>query len=223
MADSKLDQRFSIRTATGVLACRILVPAWIAAGAATKLLTADPGLLPRNTVLRFAATRGIDFDLWLSLLVSAEFIGVCIMLFLARFAKPMAILMLGTFCVILIIEIRSGAKSCGCLGRFSPPPWQMLTADAILLALVLIGRNVPLRFERGKWFPYGLAVVGSVILTIVTFLRIMPPPEQAFVQSGGNARAITVASATATGAPLAPPGSSRSFKRPLEIPADVRI
>jgi hypothetical protein len=176
------ENRFSVRQMIGFFACRILTPAWIAAGAATKLITADPGLLPRNTVLRFAATRNIDFDLWLSLLISAEWFAVCIMVFLARFAKPVAIMMLGTFCVILIIEIQSGAKNCGCLGRFSPPPWQMLTIDAAILALVLIGRSVPLRIEqRHRAALWGVCVAGSLILTAVTFFHLMLPRETAFV------------------------------------------
>lgn len=54
--DSARDVRNEFTTAVliGFAACRVLVPAWVLAGAFFKYLEWDPGLLPRQTVLPLA-------------------------------------------------------------------------------------------------------------------------------------------------------------------------
>lgn len=159
------------RSLIGFAACRVLVPAWILAGAFFKYLEWDPGLLPRQTVLPLAPRLGIDLDLYLSLIVAAEFVFAAGMVFLWRAAKPAAVALLAVFCAVLIGEMLSGSRSCGCLGSFSPKPWQMLLADGTLLALVLLGRVRPLPVERDRRWPLLLFLATSLILSWLAFRR----------------------------------------------------
>ncbi len=130
----------------GTVLCRAVVPAWVLAGAITKLATLDPFLLPTNIV---KATKWLAgsvnpqhpeavLELVLRSLICLELLAVVLMVLVARASRSVALFMLGAFCLILIGEMVAGAASCGCFGNLPVKPWQMLIADGALLAGVVV-------------------------------------------------------------------------------------
>ena len=127
----------SLNSVIGLVLARGVVPAWVAIGALVKLYSGSPGNLPTNFV-SFGRNAGIDLGEMLYTLIGLEFLAVGVMLLLARWARPMAIFMLASFCLILLGEMYVRADSCGCFGgTITIKPWQMLLVDGALLAGVL--------------------------------------------------------------------------------------
>lgn len=114
---------------------------------------------------------GIDLDLYLSLIVAAEFVFAAGMIFLWRVAKPAAVAMLAVFCAVLIGEMLSGSR----LLRLHRVVLSEATADALadgtLLALVLFGRVRPLPVERDRRWPLLPFLAMSLILSWLAFRR----------------------------------------------------
>ena len=124
----------------GALLVRLIIPAWIFVGAFTKAQGATPKSLPRS-ILDGGGVLGIeDHHLLLLVLVAIEFFFVAVMLFIPRIARLAAVTMLGTFLVVLCIEmfVYGNYESCGCLGEHSLSPVIMFTIDFALLLGVLI-------------------------------------------------------------------------------------
>lgn len=122
----------------GLVLCRVIVPLWILMGVVFKLKAGDPRLLP-GVIWQTARDWGVDLGTLLYTLIGLEIFAIGVMIVLARFAKPMAIFMLASFCAILIGEMVRGADSCGCFGgAITIKPWQMFLADATLLIAVVL-------------------------------------------------------------------------------------
>ena len=149
----------SLRDVVGWLACRIVTPLWLLAGAVVKLIDRDPRLLPKpvfSVVQSLDGSFGLGTALWFDTamrsMIAVELALVLIMFFMPRWARTAAIAVLSLFVAILVVEIvplwsRDGldkvlSGSCGCFGGWSPNPLLMLALDGALLLLVaLLGRG----------------------------------------------------------------------------------
>ena len=158
----------------GYLLTRIVVPLWIFIGAIFKLMETSPRTLPKISILNPAAHYEINLYWLLAILISLEFLAVCIMVFLKPFARAMAIFMLGSFCLILLNEIRGGATSCGCLGTFSPSPWMMLSIDGLMLLGTVACASKPSKTLYPSRWSFGLALIGIFLGTAVSFAVLIP-------------------------------------------------
>jgi hypothetical protein len=147
----------------GFALIRIIVPLWVLTGAAFKLVSGDPRTLPQHTFVEPARDLGIGLGGLLYTLIGLELLAVGVMILLARLARPMALFMLTAFIVILLNEMRMGADACGCFGGTIPvKPWQMLIADGVLLAGVLLFRP---RLPEGS-MSIGRAVPIAALLAV---------------------------------------------------------
>lgn len=135
----------------GFVITRLAVPAWITAGAFTKLAENDPRNLPKpifDLVLSLDGTFGLQGVAWMDFALRAicgtEFIIAGMILCMPRIARPLATAVLALFCLILLWLIGTGwAKdgfdavlkgSCGCFGKSGMNPLYMLLIDGALLA-----------------------------------------------------------------------------------------
>jgi hypothetical protein len=85
---------------------------------------------------------GVDLETLMRVLIGLEFFAVGVMVFVSRFARAMAIFMLGCFCAILAWEIWRQQTKCGCFGSIKLQPWQMLLIDgSLLLGVILTNPN----------------------------------------------------------------------------------
>lgn len=174
-----------IRPLIGAALVRIVVPLWVLAGAAFKLTTLNPNVLPRpvmGTVKWLAATTGNEFGPFLMMsyrsMVAVELVLIGVMFFVPRLARAAAIAILSLFCVILLVEMggiltssdfeRKGFSAllepCGCFGAASPPTILTFAVDAALLLAVLacapaaVGRAIP------RWPTSGVLAIASVVV-----------------------------------------------------------
>ena len=85
----------------GLILVRVIVPLWVLAGALFKITERSPKLLP-NDFLHQVNTLGLDLYWVLAVLIAIEFIAVTIMLLVPKYARLMAIFMLGAFCLVLL-------------------------------------------------------------------------------------------------------------------------
>ena len=139
----------------GFVITRLAVPAWITAGALTKLVENDPRNLPKpifDLVLSLDGTFGLQGVAWMDFalrsICGAEFVIAGMILCMPRIARPLATAVLALFCVILLWLIGTGwAKdgfeavlkgSCGCFGKSGMNPLYMLLIDGTLLAGVML-------------------------------------------------------------------------------------
>jgi len=179
----------------GLIVVRFLVPLWILAGAATKLVERSPKLLPEH--LRGVLTEGgLDLHHALAIFLVIEFAAIAVMVFIPRLARITAIFMLLVFCLVLLHEIFNGnVTSCGCLGSVSPPPWLMLTIDFTLLVLVAA---LPVR-------PLQLAAAGVAWGVVSLFAVALGVVSVAWVLNGAKGVEIVVPQTTNdTGQALTP-------------------
>ncbi|MDP7070967.1 MAG: hypothetical protein QF561_06430 [Phycisphaerales bacterium] len=156
----------------GLILVRCVVPIWIAAGAATKLVERSPKLLPEH-LRGLVESTGADLHTALAFFITIEFAAIAVMVLLPRLARGTAVFMLLTFCLVLLYEMFNGnVTSCGCLGSVSPPPWLMLAIDLALLILVvaLPVRRISLMDDRAAW---ALATLLSLVLGVITFTRVL--------------------------------------------------
>lgn len=139
----------------GFVITRLAVPAWITAGALTKLVENDPRNLPKpifDLVLSLDGTFGLQGVAWMDFalrsICGVEFVIAGMILCMPRIARPLATAVLALFCVILLWLIGTGwAKdgfeavlkgSCGCFGKSGMNPLYMLLIDGTLLAGVML-------------------------------------------------------------------------------------
>lgn len=183
---------------------RVVIPAWVIAGAAFKLIDGSPRALPPATILQPANRAGLDLYLVVAAFASIELFAGALMILVRRFSRAVALAMLTAFCLVLINEIRSGSAACGCLGSHSPPPWAMLAIDGTLAAVVLALPR-PWRSLGDRLGPPLLtAAVFGVVATVVSFAMVprshgdpgrdAPPPIRA-PEPGGGASAPTATAA----------------------------
>lgn len=166
-------RRSAWRPAAGFVLCRLVVPLWLVTGATFKLVGASPRFLPKE-ILNDADRLGVDLFALLASLISIEYVAAALMIFVARLARPIAVLILVIFCLVLVREMVAGNTACGCLGVTSPPPWVMLVIDgALLLGVILLP---PARlFGTGRWSllaagAAGLAAVGLTLHRLLPFI-----------------------------------------------------
>ena len=149
----------------GLALCRILVPGWVLLGAVIKLSEADPHTLPAKTILALAGHTGVGLDLLLATLVALELMAVAVMLSLGRMARPMAIVVLSVFCLVMIGEMVNGNFiSCGCLGRESPSPGVILTIDGVLLFGVMALDPT----AATRTMPGGTPAMAAIVLCLIS-------------------------------------------------------
>jgi len=154
-SDPASGARSSLLASAAPVLYRVVVPLWLAAGAAVKLWERNPQLLPKpvTDVTDLLLTRGFGIpreqylDPAMRAMVAVELaIALAMMFGPARFARAAGVAVLGLFCVILGVLLASGAASCGCFGASGPSPSVMLAIDgALLVALVVM----PLGAQRG--------------------------------------------------------------------------
>ncbi len=128
----------------GAIVSRLIVPAWLLAGAVFKMISMNPKLLPPpvlDTVSWLAGTIGQPvtevYEPALRTIIMAEIALALTMMLAPRLSKFLAASVLVLFCGILAMALMSGAKDCGCFGKGGPPPWAMLAIDGALLLAVL--------------------------------------------------------------------------------------
>jgi hypothetical protein len=195
------------RATPGSVLVRGLVPLWLLAGALFKLVEASPRTLPQATILAPANRLGVDLHVLLAGLVALELLGVGLMAFARRLARPVAVAILSAFCLILLNEMRAGSGSCGCFGSLSPPLPLMLAIDGALLLGVLFlapggAAGEPLLEPRSIAAALGFAAVGA----LASFLIIIRPA------GGGGADPLS------TG-PIPPTGTAAATDDPSRNPA----
>ncbi len=149
----------------GLALCRLLVPGWVLLGAVVKLSEADPHTLPAKTILALAGHMGIGLDFLLATLVALELMAVAVMLSLGRMARPMSIVVLSVFCLVMIGEMANGNFiSCGCLGRESLPPGVILAIDGVLLLGVMALDPTP----ATRTMPDGRPAMAAIVLCLIS-------------------------------------------------------
>ena len=180
----------------GTLVVRVIVPAWVLAGALLKFGARDPSLMPKS-FRNIAHGMSLDLKTTLSVVLVIEMCAICVMLFNKNWSRLTALLMLSVFVIVLAMELLSGnMTNCGCLGSYSPPPWVMLLIDAVLLFLVITMRPSPLGMQcmtrLGNVQAFVMAAVASTIAVIwvldkpVVAGSTLPAPTAEAVVDGGD-------------------------------------
>lgn len=130
----------------GDVVVRVIVPTWIFAGATLKLLTGSPLDLP-DFILNLPLTlhnagivpAGANAGWQVFMLVIAlEYVLATLIALHRGLARPLATLTLIAFCAVVLVQMRAGTGTCGCLGTVTLPLWLMLGIDAALLLGVLL-------------------------------------------------------------------------------------
>lgn len=191
-----MSDRTTARVGLGWVILRVLVPAWLAAGALFKLVENSPSNLP-EPIIKVAGVLGLDLSFVLHYSVAVELVVAGVILFLPRLARAAAVLLLGFFAVILVWETVSGAASCGCFGSVTVPPWVTLVIDGSLLLGVLF------LAPRGREFapPTPLRTAAALLWTLAVFaLSFVAAPGAE--NHGGTA--VQTGGTRATMAPVPP-------------------
>ena len=160
----------------GAVLIRLVVPAWIIFGALQKATGGTPKSLPRS-ILDAGSTLGVtDHFLLLATLVSIEFVFVAFMLFSPKLAKPAGIVMLGTFLVVLCVEMfgYGNYESCGCFGEKSLSPMAMFAIDFTLLLGIIFIPQRKSTCSRNCWnWRLVLVPTFALLATLFTFTTVM--------------------------------------------------
>ncbi|MBC8201231.1 MAG: hypothetical protein H8E86_04220 [Planctomycetes bacterium] len=160
----------------GVLLVRLIVPVWIIYGAAQKATGGTPKSLPRS-ILDASGKLGItDHFFLLASLVSIEFLFVAFMLFSPKLAKRAGIVMLGTFLVVLCVEMfgYGNFESCGCFGEKSLSPMAMFAIDfALLLGIIFVPKKRSNREQNHGVLRLILVLAFTAVTSYVTFTTVM--------------------------------------------------
>jgi hypothetical protein len=199
---------------------RVAVPLWILTGAVFKLVERTPSNLP-SRIVKTAKDLNLDLGLVLRSLIGLELLAVAVMLFMPRYARPVAIFILACFCGILLNEIRAGATSCGCFGTVTINPWVMLSIDGALLLLIAvfppraIPASAPSAMPASAWqrnWP-----IAAVVAIILGFGIAFGLPEKAAIKQEPVAvedEPQDVLAATASTAPISPATGPRAITTP---------
>jgi hypothetical protein len=116
--------------------------------------------------------------------ITIECLAVALMVLVPKVARPTAIFMLGSFCLVLLWEMFNGnVTECGCLASFSPPPWIMLGVDFLLLIGVCA---LPVKRGLEPNARAGIALAGfiAVAVGVVSFMRVPDAPVIAPTPAG---------------------------------------
>lgn len=173
----------------GSLVSRVVVPAWVFAGAAFKLFERDPLLLPPpviSVVREVGSALGADLPTFLMLsmraMIGVEFAAVAVMVLFPRLSRMVAAAILSLFLVILAAVLWQGYQKgglqgmlsdCGCFGSKGPPAPVMFLIDAGLLAAVLAFR-VPLSAHWMKIQNRMAAITAAVAVAGVAVAFAIP-------------------------------------------------
>ena len=174
----------------GSLVCRVVVPAWVFAGATFKLFERDPLLLPPpvlSVVRELGSAMGADLPTFLMFsmraMIGIEFAAVAVMVLFPRLSRIVAAAILSLFLVILAAVLWQGYQKggmagmlsdCGCFGSKGPPAPVMFLIDAGLLAAVLAFR-VPLSAHWMKIQNRMAAITAAVALAGIAVAFAVPP------------------------------------------------
>ncbi len=164
----------------GTLLLRLVVPLWVLAGAAVKIVTFNPALLPEpilDLVRQSASLFGIENLNWwlgtsLRFFVAVEIVAAIVMIAVPRLARFTASFLLMVFLAVLMATMVMSARrdgvsaiwsgSCGCFGSVSPPPIGMFAMDLALLLGVVFLRPRRTGTEGWRLGVVALAVVAGV-------------------------------------------------------------
>ncbi len=171
----------SLRRAAAFVVTFVLVPAWLLAGALTKLAELSPSSLP-VALLRWLGPLGVDLVFVLRFAIAVELTVVAVIWLLPRLARPVSLVMLGAFLPVLAGDLLMGASSCGCFGSVQVHPGVTLVLDlGLFLAVLLLGRGVEslsmsATLPTGRTIAAGLATIAVFALA---FGRNPPLPAAA--------------------------------------------
>lgn len=189
----------------GSLVSRVVVPAWVFAGATFKLFERDPLLLPPpviSVVRELGSALGADLPTFLMFsmraMIGVEFAAVAVMVLFPRLSRIVAAAILSLFLVILAAVLWQGYQKggmqgmlsdCGCFGSKGPPAPVIFLIDAGLLAAVLAFR-VPLSAHWIKIQNRMAAITAAVALAGIAVAFAVPPrgmaTPPASADSGGS-------------------------------------
>ena len=187
-------------TLAGTVLCRLVVPAWILAGASFKLWERNPQLLPKPvtdvTDFVFVRTLGIPRESYLEpamrFMIGFEIMAALLMIVApVQAARALGVSLLSLFCIILGVLLASGAASCGCFGASGPSPAWMLGIDGTLLLGMLLLR------PRGRRMPpaeAGRTVASVMFVPLLVGLGIaygVPQRAAVVLDDGGAGTAQT--------------------------------
>jgi len=203
--------------AIGTLVCRAVIPLWILAGAAFKLLERDPNLLPapvKTTITRLHSMAGSGelhefMNASMRSIIAVEFMLAGGMIFLPRLSRALALATLGFFIALLGWLIWTGQTKCGCFGAKGPSPMVMIVLDGALFLLAAF--FAPSRRGGSILGFVALSIVGLAVAFGVPKKQVVldaPPPEaRAESETTAPSGAQTTTSAPQDGAPstAAPP------------------
>ena len=182
----------------GMLLCRLIVPAWLLAGAIFKLAELNPNLLPPpvlDTSNWIGAALGQDPVSWLGFsmrwIIGAEIMLAGIMFFVPGLARKIAIAVLALFVIILLTLMFQGydpdkgltsllSGQCGCFGSAGPPPSVMLLIDGLLLVGVLVFSPNRSR-QKG-----GTALIAIILSAIVGYAIAFSVPDRVVINQVGE-------------------------------------
>ena len=194
----------------GMILCRILVPAWLLAGAIFKLAELNPNLLPppvQDTSNWIGGLLGQDPVAWLDFsmrtIIGVEIMLAGIMFFVPKLARLVAGSVLTLFVIILVTLMIQGydadkglssllSGQCGCFGSAGPPPSVMLLIDGLLLAGVLVFRPRRALTATGIGFPaiIGSALVGFAVAFLVPDRVVANTTEGGMTQDSNTTEVI---------------------------------
>ena len=173
----------------GSLVSRVVVPAWVFAGATFKLFERDPLLLPPpvlSVIREIGSALGADLPTFLMFsmraMIGIEFAAVAVMVLFPRLSRMVAAGILSLFLVVLAAVLWQGYQKgglegmlsdCGCFGSKGPPAPVMFLIDAGLLAAVLSFR-VPLSAHWMKIQNRMAAITAAVALAGIAVAFAVP-------------------------------------------------
>lgn len=174
----------------GTIACRVVIPGWLALGAIFKLSEMNPKLLPPvilSMVESIASNLNVPitnaYDPALRVIIAAELALALIMVLAPRISRFVAVGVMGLFCALLVQILLAKGSSCGCFGSNGPHPGVMLGIDASLLACAIF---LPTRRSYMKCVPTLMVIIGAtVVSSAVAFavpgrgaVTIVTPPQE---------------------------------------------
>jgi hypothetical protein len=187
-----------------MLLTRFIVPAWILAGAVSKLLENSPAKLP-VALIKVSGALGIDLGYLFHMAVGVELAAVGVMIVAPSLSPLIAAGLLLLFFPILVGDLFLGASSCGCFGSVQVHPDITLSVEAALLVAVFVAAH----FVRWRWLPGridGWRVVVALAWTVTAFaVAFGYPLAQARADSPpATAPGATPAAPSPAGAPAVP-------------------
>lgn len=126
-----------LAASAGVIVARVLVPAYVAAGALLKLFTGAPEQLP-EPVQRAGGALGMLPLRVLLLVVGVELVAAALMALHRGLGRWLGVVVLAAFAAVLGWQRAQGQATCGCFGAVSAPTGVMLAVDLALLAALLL-------------------------------------------------------------------------------------